>query len=138
MLVTLFCVDFAPVQKSVVYAQSTPAGNLASVGEDESGDVSDQKGKKIVACDNYGYVWTMSIKGKKVTGNVDTGDCGVWKVTGTYSKKKITLKATNQVSNGCCTAFTYTGSFNKKTKVGSGSWTNACSGSGSWSMSKCN
>jgi hypothetical protein len=139
MLVTLFCVDFAPVHKSVVYAQSTPTGVSASIGEDESGDVSDQKSKKIVACDNFGFVWTLSIKGTKVTGNVETGDCGVYKVTGTYKKKKITLNAKYQGSDtGCCSAFTYTGTFNKKKGSGSGSWTNACDLSGTWSMSKCN
>lgn len=143
MLVTLFCVGFTPAQKSLVYAQSTPTGNPTSVnaiGEDESGDVSEQKGKKTVACDNYGYVWTMSIKGGKVTGTVKTTDCGTWKVTGTYKKKKLNVKATNQENNGCCEWFTYTGTFNKKTKVGSGTWVNSseCGGSGSWTMSKCN
>ncbi|MEK7699490.1 MAG: hypothetical protein AAB332_03720 [Planctomycetota bacterium] len=142
MLVTLFCLDFAPVQKSLVYAQSTPTGqpdSYASVGEDESGDVSEQKGKKTVACDNYGYVWTMTIKGGKVTGTVQTTDCGTWKVTGTYKKKKLNVKATNQENNGCCEWFTYTGTFNKKTKVGSGTWANSseCGGTGSWTMSAC-
>lgn len=143
-LVSLFCVNFTAVQKSLVYAQSTPTGNptsVGSIGEDESGDVSEQKGGKVVACDSYGYVWTMTIKGGKVTGTVKTTSCGTWKVTGTYKKKKLNVKATNQSSgNGCCEWFTYTGTFNKKTKVGSGTWVNSseCGGSGSWTMSKCN
>ena len=135
MLVALFCVDFAPVQKSLVYAQSTPTSASASVDDGEG--VDEEINKKVVACDNYGYVWTINIKKGKITGNVDTGTCGVWKVTGTYKKKNITLNAKNQEENGCCTTFTYTGKFNKKTKVGSGSWTNACGGSGSWTMGAC-
>lgn len=149
-LVTLFLVGIAPVHKSLVYAQSTPSGepnSYASVGEDqsgdvgvdESGDISEQKGGKTVACDSYGFVWTLTIKGTKVTGTCKTTSCGTWKVTGTYKKKKINLKATNQdSSNGCCAWFTYTGTFNKKTKVGSGTWANDCGGSDSWTMAKCN
>lgn len=58
----MFCVDFAP-QKSLVYAQSEPSGVPTVTGEDMSGDVSDKKSKKIVACDNDSYVWTLTIKG---------------------------------------------------------------------------
>ena len=56
----------------------------------------------------------MTIKGGKVTGTVQTTDCGTWKVTGTYKKKKLNVKATNQENNGCCEWFTYTGTFNKR------------------------
>ena len=150
-LVTLFLVGIAPVHKSLVYAQSTPPGvsnSYASVGEDqgvdvgvdESGDISEQKAGKIVACDGFGYVWTLTIKGTKVTGTCKTTTCGTRMVTGTYIKKKINMKATTKASNECCEWFTYTGTFNKKTKVGSGTWANSsdCGGSGSWTMAKCN
>jgi len=61
-VVALFCVDFAP-QKSLVYAQSETSGCPTATSEDESGDVSNQKSKKIVACDNDSYVWNLTIKG---------------------------------------------------------------------------
>ena len=138
VLVTLFWADFAPVYKSLAYAQSTPTD--ASTSADEN--ASEQKAsKKIVACDGFGYVWTFKIKKGNITGKVDTGGCGVWDVAGTYNKKTkaITLTATNPTGGdeNCCAVFTYTGTFKKKTKIGSGSWTNACGGSGSWSMGPC-
>ena len=136
VLVTLFWAGFAPVYKSLVYAQSTPTDASTSANE----DVGEQKAsKKIEACDVFGYHWTFKIKKNTIKGKVDTGSCDVWNVAGTYDKttKAITLIATNPNNNDCCTAFTYTGTFNKKTKIGSGSWTNACGSSGSWSMAAC-
>ncbi|MBF8276564.1 MAG: Cold-active alkaline serine protease [Candidatus Brocadiaceae bacterium] len=139
MLVTLFCVDFAPVNKSVVYAQSLP-GEAGGAVEEKS--IGEFKAKKIVACDGFGFTWTFKISKKgKIKGKVQTTNCGVRTVTGTYNKntQAITLVATTTPTESCCKSFTYTGTFNTTTKSGSGTWVNSseCSGSGTWTMSAC-
>ena len=139
MSVTLFLVDIAPVHKSLAYAQSLP-GEVGGYVDDES--VGELKAKKIVACDDFGFKWTFKINKKgKIKGNVQTTNCGVRKVTGTYNKntQAITLVATKTLTQSCCKSFTYTGTFNTNTKTGSGTWVNSseCTGSGSWTMSAC-
>jgi hypothetical protein len=108
MLVALFCVDFAPVQKSLVYAQALPGEASAYVDEGEG----ELKAQKIVACDGFGYRWSFKINKKgKIKGSVQTTTCGVRKVTGTYNKntQAITLVATMTPTQSCCKSFTYTG-----------------------------
>lgn len=140
MLVTLFCVDFAPVHKSVVYAQSLP-GEAGGAVEEES--IGELKTKKTVACDGFGFHWSFKISKKgKIKGTVQTTNCGTRKVTGTYNKntQAITLVATMAPTQSCCKSFTYTGTFNTNTKSGSGTLVNSseCTGSGTWTMSACN
>jgi len=135
-LVSMFFAGVNPGLKSLVYAESTPTSAEVEVEDQQDVGVSGS----IKACDLFGFVWNCKVKKGKVTGNVETGSCGDWKVTGTYNKKTkaITLTATNQTGGtGCCSSFTYSGTYNNKTKAGSGTWTNACSGSGSWTMQKC-
>lgn len=87
--------------------------------------------------DGYGYVWTLGQTGATLSGKVDTTTCGVWNVTGSYNDPNISLTATNPppIEDGCCTSFTYTGTVSACSSA-SGTWTNACGGSGTWSMTK--
>lgn len=84
--------------------------------------------------DNYAYKWNFAPEtGGNITGTVTTGSCGTWNVTGNRATQDITLTATNPTPNyGCCTAFTYTGT--AQCNSASGTWTNACTFSGSWTM----
>lgn len=80
--------------------------------------------------DRYNFVWTLIQSGRDVTGTVRTTGCGTYSVIGTFDGTNITLKAT-----GRCCDFEYKGTI-VDCKEGSGSWTNDCSGTGSWSMKK--
>ena len=80
--------------------------------------------------DAFNFVWTLVQTGSDITGTVQTGSCGTYLVTGTFNGTNITLNAT-----GSCCDFVYTGTIDD-CESGSGSWTNDCGGTGSWSMNK--
>lgn len=92
--------------------------------------------------DHFPFKWNLnpelalgSLTGGPFTGTVDTAPsgCGTWNVTGNRSTQDVTLTATNPTPKyGCCTAFTYTGT--AQCNSASGTWTNACEFSGSWTM----
>jgi hypothetical protein len=132
-LATLLYGEFVPSYKSLVYAQFKPAETTAG---DEGGDVEVRKSKKIVVCEGD-IVFTIILNGTKISGNVDTIECGIWKLSGTLKGKKLNMKATNQENNDCCEWVIFKGTFNKKTKKGKGTWNNSCDGNGPWTLSPC-
>jgi hypothetical protein len=86
--------------------------------------------------DSYGYVWTLTQDNSSITGTVQTYECDIWNVTGTYAEPNITLTATNPNTQiECCTAFTYYGTVSQCSSA-SGTWTNECGFNGSWSMTR--
>ncbi|KFO67471.1 hypothetical protein ER57_10820 [Smithella sp. SCADC] len=96
-------------------------------------DCADMSGQWL---DNYAYIWNLGMDALgNITGTVYAGACGTWDVTGKRAAQDITLTATNPApSTYCCTAFTYSGT--QQCGSASGSWTNECSLSGSWTMLK--
>ncbi len=80
--------------------------------------------------DRFGFVWRLRQAGTDISGTVATRGCGSYRVSGSVDGTDIELRATG----GCCD-FTYTGTITDCSS-GSGDWTNDCSGSGTWSMSK--
>jgi hypothetical protein len=91
-------------------------------------------------CDNFAFVWNLQVVGSgMLAGTVETVNCGVWDVTGTFDAVNVQLNAVNPVSvSGCADWFTYTGTHTgRQGKTASGTWTNSAGGSGDWSMALC-
>jgi hypothetical protein len=87
--------------------------------------------------DNYGYAWVFDPEEKigLITGTVNTGPCGILTVTGKRNAQIINMTITNPAPTpDCCASFTYTGTVQCNSASGTG--TNVCSGSGSWSMQR--
>jgi hypothetical protein len=86
--------------------------------------------------DVFDYEWTLTETSGTITGSVSVGACGTWSVSGTRDGFGLTLTATNPSGGdqNCCSAFTYTGA--EKCNTASGNWTNPCTLSGNWSMTR--
>ena len=78
--------------------------------------------------DSFNFLWTLAQSGGDLTGTCKTPGCGIYSVTGTLNGGNLKLKAT-----GACCDFEYAGSVTD-CQEGSGSWSNDCGGSGSWTM----
>lgn len=91
--------------------------------------------------DVYGYVYNLTLEGKKVSGTVDTGGCGVWNVRGTYtmSPSKLNFTATNpnyqNGNDGCTLWFKYRTALATCDSI-EGTWRNYSGYSGSFTMWK--
>jgi hypothetical protein len=87
--------------------------------------------------DGFGYQWTLTQRsGGGITGSVSAASCGSYAVRGNHTGSTVSLTATVPVPpDGCCSSFTYTGACDG-CDAAAGSWTNACSFSGSWTMSR--
>lgn len=122
-----------------VYAETPTDPSVEQVGDDSTlFGVSVGRNLPLI-CDGFSYVWDLSVSSPgHVTGTCDTGSCGIWNASGTFDSVNVSLTATNPNNNGCCTAFTYVGHHTGKAgKTASGTWTNTCGGSGSWSAGLC-
>lgn len=82
----------------------------------------------ITFVDVWGYVWTLNISGGSITGTVDTGGCGIYRVSGSGR----TINAYSPTAE-CCDFTYYVTAVDKPARYAEGTWTNSCGGSGTWS-----
>ncbi|MDR4508791.1 MAG: hypothetical protein MRJ65_11250 [Candidatus Brocadiaceae bacterium] len=130
-----FALSVAMVSWTTVSAEPTD-GTFTVVGDNTS-FMGATEGKQLpLLCDGFGYVWDLEVvSAGQLQGTVDTGTCGIYRVTGTFDAVNVRLRA--QGGDGVrCVSFTYTGTHSGTN--GSGTWTNDAGGSGTWSASKCN
>jgi hypothetical protein len=108
----------------------------------ENLDESMARGAAIDLClqDEFGFTWNFSTTNLgggnfSMTGSLDGASSVAWSTSGTYSKstRSINITAVNPAPDGCATvsgSFTYLGTLTGSSF--SGTWTNDCLGSGSW------
>lgn len=97
-------------------------------------DCGSMKGSWV---DNYNYSWKLRQESSGiVSGTVKLPECGDYTVRGNHRDSRINITASRLFPReNCCRSFTYKGSFNGCGQI-PGTWTNACRGNGSFSLSR--
>lgn len=104
-------------------------------GEQES--LESILGRVVCIVDNFGIVYNLNVGGGSITGTANAGCPNLYSVSGSNVGASFTFTASGGDGVICCESFTYTGVADKPSRTASGTWSNVCNGSGSFTAGLC-